>query len=165
MKLTTAQVGRAGEFFVAAEIHRRGGYAVTFAGNMPGIDVLASDADHTRQITIQVKTRTSGTWHAQVPRDAEQGPPVPDESAFWVFVDLAQERPQYYVTQRSWMRNDIHEAHAAFLARHGGRRPRTPGSSHHGITTGRITQWYDRWDLLRIFQPRANEADSDQVTG
>ncbi|MCA1704713.1 MAG: hypothetical protein LC808_16190 [Actinobacteria bacterium] len=83
MKLTTAQVGRAGEFFVAAEIHRRGGYAVTFAGNMPGIDILASDVDHTRQITLQVKTRTSGTWHAQVPRDAEQGPPVPDESAFW----------------------------------------------------------------------------------
>jgi hypothetical protein len=29
--------------FVAAEIHRRGGYAVTFTGNMPGIDIQASD--------------------------------------------------------------------------------------------------------------------------
>jgi hypothetical protein len=27
------QVGRAGELYVAAETHRRGGYAVTFAGN------------------------------------------------------------------------------------------------------------------------------------
>src|SRR4051794_1004497 len=79
MKLRTDQVGRAGEFFVAAEIHRRGGYAVTFAGNMPGIDILASDVSYTRQVTIQVKTRTAGSWHAQVPRDAEQGPPVPDE--------------------------------------------------------------------------------------
>ena len=51
------QVGRAGELFVAAEIHRRGGYAVTFSSNMPGIDILASDATHTRRITIQVKTK------------------------------------------------------------------------------------------------------------
>ena len=41
--MNTQQVARAGEMFVAAEIHRRGGYAVTFAGNMPGIDILASD--------------------------------------------------------------------------------------------------------------------------
>lgn len=37
------QVARAGEHFVAAELHRRGAYAVTFAGNMPDIDILASD--------------------------------------------------------------------------------------------------------------------------
>jgi len=43
-KLTNQQVGYAGEHFVAAEIHRRGGYAVTFSGNMHDIDLLASDA-------------------------------------------------------------------------------------------------------------------------
>jgi hypothetical protein len=52
MKLTNQQVGRAGELFVAAEIHRRGGYAVTFAGNMPGIDMLASDRDNTQRVSI-----------------------------------------------------------------------------------------------------------------
>jgi hypothetical protein len=40
VKLTNQQVGYAGENFVAAEIHRRGGYAVTFSGNMKGIDLL-----------------------------------------------------------------------------------------------------------------------------
>ncbi len=39
MKLHTGQVGPAGEHYVAAEIHRRGGYAVTFSGNMKGIDL------------------------------------------------------------------------------------------------------------------------------
>src|SRR5690349_7583630 len=97
MKLTPAQVGRAGEFFLAAEIHRRGGYAVTFAGNMPGIDVIASDVNHERRVTIQVKTRTKGSWHARVPRDAEQGLPVPDEDAFWAFVDLSTENPSYFI--------------------------------------------------------------------
>ena len=48
--------------FVAAETHRRGGYAVTFAGNMPEIDILATDASNTRRVSIQVKTKTSGTF-------------------------------------------------------------------------------------------------------
>ena len=64
VKLTNQQVGRAGELFVAAEIHRRGGYAVTFAGNMPGIDMLASDRGNTHRVSIQVKTKgpNSGGW-------------------------------------------------------------------------------------------------------
>jgi hypothetical protein len=37
--LNNQQVAYAGEHFVAAEIHRRGGYAVTFSGNMKGIDL------------------------------------------------------------------------------------------------------------------------------
>jgi hypothetical protein len=80
------QVGRAGELFAAAEIHRRGGYAATFAGDMPGIDILASDLADSRQ--------TSGTWHARFPRDAEDGPVDPLKTSFWIFVDLGTENPE-----------------------------------------------------------------------
>jgi len=66
------QVARAGEMFVAAEIHRRGGYAVTFAGNMPGIDILVSDLADTRRIPIQVKAKSSGSWHARFPKEAAE---------------------------------------------------------------------------------------------
>lgn len=65
--LNPQQVARAGEMFVAAEIHRRGGYAVTFAGNMPGIDILASDVADTCRISIQVKTKSSGSWQCTLP--------------------------------------------------------------------------------------------------
>jgi hypothetical protein len=44
-KLKTQQVGQSGEHFVAAELHRRGAYAVTFSDNMPNIDILTSDVD------------------------------------------------------------------------------------------------------------------------
>jgi hypothetical protein len=37
------QVARAGELSVAGNLNRRGAYAVTFVGNMPEIDILASD--------------------------------------------------------------------------------------------------------------------------
>jgi len=34
------QVGRAGEYFVVAELNKRGAFAVPFAGNMPKIDII-----------------------------------------------------------------------------------------------------------------------------
>jgi Holliday junction resolvase-like predicted endonuclease len=66
IKLTGQQVARVGEHLVAAEIHLRGGYATTFAGNMPGVDLLASDAGRRRTVHVRVKTRTSGSWHHAV---------------------------------------------------------------------------------------------------
>jgi hypothetical protein len=74
--------------FVAAEIHQRGGYAVTFAGNMPGIDILASDPTDSRRISIQIKTKRSGTWHARFPRDGAEGPEDSGETLALVSLEL-----------------------------------------------------------------------------
>ena len=52
---------------VAAEIHLRGGYAAMFTGNMPDIDLVATDAARTRTIGIQVKTRTGSRLADQHP--------------------------------------------------------------------------------------------------
>ncbi|MHB1355411.1 MAG: PDDEXK family nuclease, partial [Anaerolineae bacterium] len=61
------QVGRAGEYFVVAELNKRGAFAVPFAGNMPKIDLIACDNDESRTVFIQVKTKRGGrTWHASI---------------------------------------------------------------------------------------------------
>jgi hypothetical protein len=146
------QVGRAGEYFVAAELIRRGAYAVTFAGNMPEIDILAADAAQTRTVAIQVKTRRSGSWQTRLREWTVRDPEIAARR-FWVFVDLARPGvlPAYYIVPERWIQRDIDEHHAAYLARHGGRRARSPGSDHHSIALTRITQWQDRWDQLGIF--------------
>jgi len=149
MKLKTDQVGRAGEAFVSAEILRRGGYAATFSGNMPGIDILASDADHGHQITIQVKTRTGGDWQT-TPRRGQRHTKDPHDNRFWVLVDLAPEHPDYYVMPAYWIENDIFKTHAAFVARHGGPESFEHEWTHHKITTTRVKKWQDRWDILGI---------------
>lgn len=148
-KLTTTQVGAAGEHFVAAEIHRRGGYAVTFAGNMRDIDLLASDADHKRVIKIQVKTKTAGVWQTSTTRGVERTAPETEDS-FWVLVDLAKDYPDFYVVPLWWMQSDIHTAHSKYLADSGGRRVKNNDSTHHAIPVARIAQWKDQWDVLGI---------------
>ena len=153
MKPTKHQVGQAGEHFVAAEIHRRGASAVTFSGNMPDIDVLASSVDRSRTVAIQVKTKTAGTWHTSFHRGHRRRK-VEDETDFWVFVDVGKNPdlpPEFFVVPAWWMENSIYARHKAYLKRHGGQRPRNPDSAHHGIPKSVVKEWRNRWDLLGIF--------------
>jgi hypothetical protein len=43
---------------------------------------------------------------------------------FWIFVDIGPQRPEYYIAPAWWVQNDIHVHHAAYLAKHGGKRAR-----------------------------------------
>lgn len=146
------QTARAGEHYVAAELNRRGAYAVTFAGNMPKIDILASDTDRERTISIQVKTRRTGTWHAST-KDGRQAKRKKNEDRFWIFVDIEKvdSPPCYYIVPDWWMRNDIFKKFEEIKARHGGQRAKNPDSTHHGIRIKRVEQWKDRWDILKVF--------------
>ena len=146
------QTSSAGEYYVAAELNRRGAYAVTFAGNIPKIDILARDVKQNRTVSIQVKTRRTGTWHCSI-TDGEERKRKKNETAFWIFVDLSKDEnpPDFYVVPDWWMRNNIHEAHNTYLKKHGGRRAKTPDSKHHAVDHLRLEKWKDRWDILRIF--------------
>ena len=85
------QVARAGEYFVVAELNKRGAHAVTFAGNMPKIDLMACNHGQNRTVYIQVKTKRGGrSWHASILAGRPAQPPATrlDETAFWLLVDL-----------------------------------------------------------------------------
>lgn len=156
------QVARAGEYFVAAEIHRRGANAVTLGGNMPDIDVLATNTEQTRTISIQVKAKsgTSPGWQTQTTRGRQRSPD-PEETRFWILVDLGgvDSGPSYFVVPEWWMQNDIYEAFNEYIAKYGGHRPRTLDSKHHKIDRRRVEQWCGRWDLLGIFTPILEQAE------
>jgi hypothetical protein len=100
-------------------------------------------------VDVYVKTRASGTWQTDI-RKGSPSAERPDESCYWLFVDLTSEPPSFYIAPAWWIENDIHETYAADLARFGGIRPRSPHSTHHGIKEERIVQWRDRWDLLGL---------------
>jgi hypothetical protein len=147
-------VAQAGEHFVAGELHGRGAYAVTLAGNRRDFDLMASDRSQTRTVYIQVKAKSgrSPGWQTRTTHGRARESD-PSKTRFWVFVDLKQpgEAPAYYVVPESWIQNNIHAAHQAYLSSHGGMRPQTLDSTHHKIELQRIEQWRDRWDILGVF--------------
>lgn len=148
------QAGRAGEYFVVAELNKRGAFAVPFAGNMPDIDLIACNQNRKRTVHIQVKTKRGGrTWHSSTNHGAKMHPPR-DETNFWVFVDLGDLKtsPRYWVVPDWWIKNDIYNAHQDYLAKHGGKRPNNSDSTHHAIEEKRLIDWHERWDILGIFE-------------
>jgi hypothetical protein len=56
-KIPSGLAGVAGEYFVAAELSRRGWIASITLRNTRGIDILATNASASRSVTIQCKTR------------------------------------------------------------------------------------------------------------
>src|SRR5688572_27938705 len=57
LRLSTTLSGIAGEYFVCGELSRRGYVASLTLRNTRGIDILASNADATRSVGIQVKSK------------------------------------------------------------------------------------------------------------
>lgn len=151
--VSNQQVGRAGEYFVVAELNKRGAFAVPFAGNMPKIDIIACNSDESRTVYLQVKTKRSGkSWHSSIV-GSEPMTPQTGEMKFWVFVDLGSlgQYPRFWIAPDWWIKNDIYNAHQAYLGKHGGKRVENPDSKHHAIDESRLKEWLENWDILGIF--------------
>ncbi len=146
------QVGRAGEYFVVAELNKRGAYAVAFAGNMPKIDIIAGNSDESRTVYIQVKTKRGGkTWHSSI-LGSRPMLPKSGELNFCVFVDLGNfdEHPRFWIVPDWWIKDDIFKSHQDYLKKHGGKRPGNPDSTHHAIDGKRLSIWEGQWGSLGI---------------
>ena len=133
------QVARAGEHFVVAELNKRGAFAMSFAGNMPKIDLIACNRDQSRTIHIQIKSKRGGkTWHTNIREGKPMEPPTSplDEINFWIFVSLGEvdASPEYWIVPDWWVRNEIYRAHKAYLETHGGKRARNPDSEHAAVS-------------------------------
>ena len=171
---STNNIGRAGEHYVAAELNRRGAYASPFSGNVPGIDIIATDDDQNRMAYIQVKTkRGRGNWHMSLnhgwgkitykkcPRDGNcpktctpclEEPILGKPDHFWVFVSLTTDGgQQYYVLADDKVRTLLRDGHTAYLKKNGGQRPgKNHDSPHSMFTDKRLQDWKDKWATLGL---------------
>ncbi|MBS1793566.1 MAG: hypothetical protein JSS81_06915 [Acidobacteria bacterium] len=152
-KKNSHEVALAGRQKVEEELRRRGAKNISPHPKRKSI-LEVSNGDGGRTIRIHVKTKRKGHWHSNIDegRDSRVPENPKDETAYWIFVDLAdQENPRFRIVGDEWIRNDINKAHQAYLSRHGGRRRDTPDSKHHSIDEKRIREWADKWENLDIF--------------
>ena len=111
--------GVAGEYFVAAELSRRGYVASLTLRNTRGIDILASNPDATKSVGIQVKANSGNKTHWLLSHKAESDAA---ENLYYIFVNLnGTDVPGYYVVPRAVVAKYIREEHQKWLA--------TPGQS------------------------------------
>jgi len=150
-KKSNHQVASEGRSLVESELRKRGVRSITLEGTRK-IYLQASNLNSSRTVHIRVKTKRKGNWHSKIDEaEAIEAPQNPqDVRQFWVFVNLG-DVPGFWVIPNWWIRNDIYEAHQAYLNRYGGRRAKTQESNHHSIDENRLEQWKGKWEILGIF--------------
>jgi hypothetical protein len=147
VKLSGIQAGISGEYFVAAELSRRGYVASLTLRNTRGIDVLASNADATKSVGIQVKTSQGQkpAWLMNVKAEADQA-----ENLFYVFVCLPDRgEPSFSIVPQQAVAKQVSESHRQWLATpgRGGRPHRDNPNRNFADANG---EFRDRWDLLGL---------------
>jgi hypothetical protein len=139
--------GISGEYFVAAELTRRGYIASLTLRNTRGIDILASNMDATRSVGIQVKAvqGRGKSWMLNQKVEASEA-----TNLFFVFVRLNNlDAPEYYIVPREDVSRYSADNHKLWLA--------TPGQKGQPHNDNPMRQFKDpenkyrgRWDLMGL---------------
>jgi hypothetical protein len=156
MSITTGMTGVAGEYYVAAELSRRGWLATVTIKNAPGTDVLAQRVDTRWVVAVQTKTSRAGDKFAlKGPKTIDEPERVADErlstaeNEWYAFVGLKEEgeRPDFYVVPRNVVAGMIYLNHRDWLRKPGRLRARNDGSMRY-LQSAEVVGYLDRWDLL-----------------
>ncbi len=146
--LSTTLSGVAGEYFVAAELSRRGNIASITLRNTKGVDILAANENGTKTAMVQVKTN-QGSQRAWPMRSTAER--VSDGRLFYIFVALGGPNgvPSYHVVPSAVVAEYITESHRNWLA-----RPSRDGSPHRDSNLRKFEdpdgEYLDAWHLLGL---------------
>ena len=147
-KITSLLAGVAGEYFVAAELSRRGHIASISLRNTRGIDILATNAEATRSVTIQCKTNqlSKTVWIL-----SDKCESFVSENHFYIFVVLGGplERPRYHVVPSAAVAKRTRDGHRNWL-----NTPGLRGQAHLDNPVRNFddsaNEYLERWDLLGL---------------
>jgi len=148
MKIPPVLTGVAGEYFVAAELSRRGYIASISLRNTRGIDVLATNQDGSHSITIQCKTNqtTARKWLLN-----QKSEDFVSANHFYVFVALGKmtDRPRFHVVPSQVVAERTKRGHRKWLE-----TPGKKGQKHRDTPMRQFAdladEFLERWDLLEL---------------
>ena len=114
MSATSLLSGVAGEYFVAAELSRRGYVASITLRNTRCTDIVVTNADASRTVTIQCKTSSKETKTWILSQKSED---FVSDTHFYVFVSLRGEleRPTYHIVPSKVVAETIRIGHSEWL--------------------------------------------------
>jgi hypothetical protein len=114
-RLSKILSGVAGQFFVAAELSRRGYIATLTLRNTRGVDMLVAAADASASVGIQVKTNQGSRKEWLMDKKAEESAM---ENLLYIFVNLngTTGTPTYHVVPSQVVADYTRKSHRDWLA-------------------------------------------------
>jgi len=147
-KKSNILTGVAGEYYVAAELSKRGHIASITLRNTRGVDILASNENATKQVAIQVKTSSVANKDWMLNEKAEN---YYGDGVFYVFVDLKGEfeRPDFFIVPSKVVAKYIKKSHTDWLTTPGrGGRKRNDSSMRRFRDPSE--KYLEQWKLLDL---------------
>ena len=111
-------IGNAGEYFVMAELLKRGVIAALAPRNAPGFDILATKPEKTVRIRVKTKSEEYNEWQWMVKKDGSIFRYLQSEEDFTVMVNLTVETKNmdYFILPTSILNNWLYEDFKTWLA-------------------------------------------------
>lgn len=139
----------AGEYYVCAELSRRGYVATLTLKNTEGIDILASRPRTGKAISIQVKTlqATKGHWVLNKKNESHYS-----DEFFYILVRLpaAGIRPAFHIVPSIVIADEITSGHKKWLA-----GPKKDGSARKDTSMRGFNdsscKYLENWELLEDY--------------
>ncbi|MBI5015560.1 MAG: aspartate-ammonia lyase [Deltaproteobacteria bacterium] len=157
MKTSNNLVGTAGEYYVCGEICRRGYLALITPKNNPLFDIVASDPEGIRSISIQVKTRSIQNEQGwKLGKDVTMKRSNPN--LFVVLVNLQEQGlPDFYIYEFDILAERVETNYLNYLAtpKRDGTRRKDVGFRWHDVSyftdddRGRLNNWRPIIDALK----------------
>lgn len=146
--LSTILTGVSGEYFVAAELSRRGYVASMTLRNTRGMDVIATNTNASRSVGLSVKTNKTSKKDWMVNEKAES---FHSDNLFYVFVNLkgVGQSPDFHVVPSKVVAATVYASHRAWLS-----KPKRSGEARKDSSMRRFKdpecRYLNRWDLLKL---------------
>ena len=147
-KLTAVLSGVAGEYYVAAELSALGYIASITLRNTKGIDIVCSNSDATKTVSIQVKTRRQRAREWMLNQKVED---YYADNLFYVFVTLNdhEQAPDYFIVPSKVVADYSKVTHKEWLS-----TPGRSGAVHNDTPVRKFKdkeeKYMNRWDLLGL---------------
>jgi len=155
-ELARSLIGIAGAHFVAGELSQRGYIAALTPRNTKGIDVLVSNHDGSKSVSIQVKT-SSAKQRGDYTRSwwmEKKDENIFSDNLFYVFVDIktSNEKPDYYVVKSKTVAEQVKTTHQKYLAKSGGEGKPHPDAELRAFTIedSDVDKFLNMWGTLGL---------------
>ncbi len=157
-------IGNAGEYYVMAELLKRGWIAALAARNAPDFDILATKDGRVVKIRVKTKTEQFDPWQWVVKQDGVIFRNLTDNGDFLVLVNLTEnhQKMDYFILPTSMIDHILKKDYQLWLDTPGVKgQPHNPANKKRTMSYKKYQQFLDEyrnhWDLLKTTGDRKVE--------
>ena len=150
-----SSIGIAGEYFVAAELTRRGHVASLTSKNTKAIDILASNKDGSKSVAVQVKTSNCVKINKWMMTEGSEK--ISSENLFYIFVNMNEgQMPSYFIIPSVYVANKIKNEYLHLTAQLGIEDvtcfPLSAKVGDNVVEKSNKTPWFEGTSLLQYLE-------------